>query len=54
VSLLSRLWRFFVAGSGKPSFGVLLDCREVEHHLPTPKAVRKKTTKVVPEPDQPF
>jgi hypothetical protein len=36
----------------KPSFGVLLDCREVER-LPKPKPIRKK--KVVVDPtDQPF
>jgi hypothetical protein len=37
---------------GKPHFGVLLDCREVEH-LPKPKTVRKKSVKVDPT-DQPF
>jgi hypothetical protein len=37
---------------GKPSFGILLDCREVEQ-LPKPKPVRKKKA-AVPEPDQPF
>jgi hypothetical protein len=36
----------------KPSFGVLLDCREVAR-LPTPKTVRKKPVKVDPT-DQPF
>ena len=37
---------------GKPSFGVLLDCRVVEH-MPTPKPVRKKKVTVDPS-DQPF
>lgn len=36
----------------KPSFGVLLDCREVEA-LPKPKTVRKKKVAVDPT-DQPF
>lgn len=37
---------------GKPSFGVLLDCRDVEH-LPRPKPFRKKKA-ALPEADQPF
>ena len=37
----------------KPSFGVLLDCREVEH-LPKPKPLRRQRTKAVLDPDQPF
>jgi hypothetical protein len=37
---------------GKPHFGVLLDCREVER-LPNPKAARKKQVHVDPA-DQPF
>jgi hypothetical protein len=37
---------------GKPSFGVLLDCRAVEQ-LPKPKPVRKKKVAVDPT-DQPF
>jgi hypothetical protein len=37
---------------GKPHFGVLLDCREVEQ-LPQSKAVRKKRVNVDPA-DQPF
>ena len=39
--------------SDKPSFGVLLDHREVER-LPVPKRARKRKAEIPTDPDQPF